>query len=31
MTDTWHQTLEGAKRQAHYEFEITEEQWEAVT
>ncbi|HEY3803303.1 MAG TPA: hypothetical protein VGL61_11880 [Kofleriaceae bacterium] len=31
MTDTWHQTLDAAKRQAQFEFEIADGDWEAVT
>ena len=30
MTDTWHQTLEGAKAQAQLEFEISDDEWEPL-
>jgi hypothetical protein len=30
LTDTWHQTLEAAKAQAQFEFEITDEEWERL-
>jgi hypothetical protein len=30
MTDTWHQTLESAKRQAHFELEISDDDWETL-
>ena len=27
LADTWHETLEGAKAQAHFEFRIAEGDW----
>ena len=30
MADTWHQTLDEAKQQASYEFEICEQDWETL-
>lgn len=30
MTDTWHATLNQAKAQAQFEFEIRDEDWEEV-
>ena len=30
MTDTWHESVERAKAQAEFEFEITEQDWEDV-
>jgi hypothetical protein len=30
VTDTWHESLAKAKKQAHFEFEIEEEDWEEV-
>jgi hypothetical protein len=28
ITDGWHESLEGAKKQANFEFEITENDWQ---
>jgi len=30
ITDGWHESLEGAKKQAHFEFEITENDWHVI-
>ncbi len=30
FTDTWHETLEAAKRQAEFEFQITPLEWHPV-
>ncbi len=30
ITDTWHLSIEGAKGQAEYEFNITEADWESI-
>jgi hypothetical protein len=30
MTDTWHETIEAALKQAHWEFRIRPEEWEIV-
>lgn len=31
ITDTWHQTLKDAKRQAEFEFEIEPEGWKDIS
>jgi hypothetical protein len=31
VADTWHQTLDQAKEQANFEFEIEEADWSALT
>jgi len=31
LTDTWHQSLEDAKEQARFEFEIEDADWQEVT
>lgn len=30
LTDTWHETVEQAKAQAQFEFEIEEDNWKSV-
>lgn len=30
LTDTWHETLAAAKRQAQFEFEISPTEWETI-
>jgi hypothetical protein len=30
ITDGWHESLEGAKKQANFEFEITEDDWQVT-
>jgi hypothetical protein len=30
ITDGWHESLDGAKKQANFEFEITENDWQVT-